>query len=110
MGPKQNWKTEYDICMSQYWVTVAGVSYNGDMACHYQFRNNLLGPGTYHVFKYYLSVLMSNSFGKLDQKYQKLQKTTGQLSEINKKLLNPSKQTKFIKENSYWTLKPSLDS
>jgi len=53
---------------------------------------------------------MSNSFGQLDQKYQKLQKTTGQLSEINKKLLNPSKQTKFIKENSYWTLKPSLDS
>jgi len=48
MGPKQNWKTEYDICMSQYWVTVAGVSHNGDMACHYQFRNNLLGPGTYH--------------------------------------------------------------
>jgi len=57
-----------------------------------------------------MSVLMSNSFGKLDQKYQKLQKTSGQLSEINKKLLNPSKKTKFIKENSYWTLKPSLDS
>jgi len=65
------------------------------MACHYQFRNNLLGPGTYHVFKYYLSVLMSNSFGKLDQKYQKLQKTSGQLSETTTNNNNNDRLTAF---------------